>query len=445
MSTSSPEPRPNAAGTGTHPVPAADHTGHANYLADPATAPTRPVATVAGRSGQMDAHAVKAWRNSVFVIFTICGFGIASWLARNPTVRDSLHANDQRMGLLAFGISVGAILGLTLSSHALAALGARRVILTCQLIIGVGFVVAGFGVGSAHSFLIGFIGLALTGFGNGMCDVAMNVEGAANERAIGKTIMPLFHAAFSGGTVLGAGAGALAEHFGIPLQAHVIVIGVIVIAAALWAVRLLPAHEPEPEPEPGAKSGWRERLSAWRDSRTLLIGLVVLGMAFAEGSANDWLALAMVDGHHVSKTSGALVFAVFVAAMTAGRIVGVRVLDRYGRVPVLRVTALLAAVGLGIVIFVPNAWIALVGVVIWGFGASLGFPVGMSAAADDPAKAAARVSSVATIGYLAFLVGPPAIGFLAEHVGLLHGLLVVAILIVVAFFCTPATREPAPE
>ena len=394
-----------------------------------------------GAADGLSPQAIKAWRNSVFVIFAICGLGIASWLARNPSVRDLLHADNARMGVLTFGISVGAIAGLTLSSHALAVLGARRVILWCQFLIAAGFIVAGLATGVGHSFWIAFVGLAMTGFGNGMCDVCMNVEGAANERAIGKTIMPLFHASFSGGTVVGAGLGALAERVGVPLQVHAIVVAVVVVLAALWAVRALPGHDPEPAATAAEKADWRERLSAWRDSRTILIGLVVLGMAFAEGSANDWLALAMVDGHHVSKTSGALVFAVFVAAMTVGRIVGVKVLDRYGRVPVLRVTALFAAVGLLIVIFVPNAWVALIGVVIWGLGASLGFPVGMSAAADDPVNAAARVSAVATIGYLAFLVGPPAIGFLAQHIGLLHGLLIVATLIIVAFFCTPATRE----
>src|SRR5690606_23996961 len=107
-------------------------------------------------------------------------------------------------------------------------------------------------------------------------------------------------------------------------------------------------------------STWRSRLSIWRDPRTLMIGLLVLGMALAEGSANDWLALAMVEGHEVDRPTGALVFGVFVTAMTAGRLVGVSLLDRFGRVPVLRVSALLAAVGLLVFIFSPMVWLAVV-------------------------------------------------------------------------------------
>ena len=92
-------------------------------------------------------------------------------------------------------------------------------------------------------------------------------------------------------------------------------------------------------------------------------------------------------------------------------------------------------------IMVPVVWIAIVGTVLWGLGASLGFPVGMSAAADDPRKAAARVSAVATIGYVAFLVGPPSIGFLGDHVGILNGLLLVLVLVAIAGVASPAARE----
>jgi len=164
-------------------------------------------------------------------------------------------------------------------------------------------------------------------------------------------------------------------------------------------------------------------------------------MAFAEGSANDWLALSIVDGHGAANSTGALVFGVFVASMTVGRLGGVRLLDRFGRVPVLRVSAALAIVGLLMVIFVPNLAIAIVGVVLWGLGASLGFPVAMSAAADDARTAAARVSAVATIGYFAFLVGPPAIGFLGEHFGLLRGLLLVLVLVAIAAAASGAARQ----
>jgi fucose permease len=150
----------------------------------------------------------------------------------------------------------------------------------------------------------------------------------------------------------------------------------------------------------------------------------------------------MVDGHDVSNASGAVILGVFVTAMTVGRIAGVAVLDRFGRVPVLRTSSVLAAIGLLVVIFAPGAGLAVFGVVLWGLGSSLGFPVGMSAAADDPKMAAARVSAVATIGYCAFLGGPPLIGFLGEHFGLLDALLVVVVLVAIGGLASGAAREP---
>jgi cyanate permease len=114
-------------------------------------------------------------------------------------------------------------------------------------------------------------------------------------------------------------------------------------------------------------------------------------------------------------------------------------------VPVLRGAALAAAVGIAIVILVPIIPIAMAGVVLWGLGASLGFPVGMSAAADDPKTAAASVSAVATIGYAAFLIGPPLIGFVGDHIGVLNALWIVLGLIIVATLAVPAAREPRAE
>ncbi len=182
---------------------------------------------------------------------------------------------------------------------------------------------------------------------------------------------------------------------------------------------------------------------AWRERRTLLIGLLVLAFAFAEGSANDWAALALVDGYGVSESVAAVGFGVFVASMTVARLVGTGLLDRYGRVPVLRATALSAVVGVLLFVFAPTVPLAFVGAVLWGMGAALGFPVGMSAAADEPERAAARVSVVSSIGYTAFLAGPPLIGFLAEATGILRALLVVLGMMVVSVLAVGAARPPA--
>jgi MFS family permease len=177
----------------------------------------------------------------------------------------------------------------------------------------------------------------------------------------------------------------------------------------------------------------------------VLIGLFVLAFAFTEGAGIDWISVAMIDGYGVPATVGTLAFAAFLAAMTAGRWFGPGWLDRYGRVPVVRALAGVSLAGLALFVFGAVPAVAFLGVLLWGLGASLGFPVGMSAAADDPAHAAPRVSVVATIGYCAFLGGPPLVGFLGDHVTVLKALLAVVALLAVAIALAGSVRPPRSE
>jgi len=391
-----------------------------------------------------------AWRNAVFVIFILSGLALATWVARIPGIRDDLGLgkNPSAVGLLILGMSVGAILGLTVSSPLLVRFGAHRGMVGGLVIVSVGILLIGTGATLFHSIPAVAVGLVLLGFGNGMVDVMMNVEGTAVEREIGKTLLPLMHACFSVGTVLGAGIGAAAAALGVPVVWHLLAVAVVVVAVAVVAVRFIP-READLGDEAAATEripfGERMRasLAVWADWRLILIGVVLLGMAFGEGSANDWISLAVVDGHGQSNSTGALVYGFFVVAMTAGRAVGGPVVDRIGRVAAIRITAGTGAVGLVLFIVGGPLWLVVLGAVLWGIGVSLGFPLGMSAAADGASNPAARVSAVAIIGYLAFLAGPPLIGFLGQHFGILNALFLVLALLVASFLAAPSVRPVA--
>ncbi|MDJ0348761.1 MFS transporter [Cryobacterium sp. PH29-G1] len=391
--------------------------------------------------------ALIGWRTAVFAVFFVSGLGLASWMSRVPAVRDGLQLNTAQVGLLIFGLSAGSVLGLLIAAGLLARLGARRAMLLCATLLTSGLVLMGAGVSIVPSAPFVFAALAVFGMGIGALDVLMNVEGAAAERAIGRTLMPLMHACFSLGTVVGALGGAAASALRVSVFWHLLLIAVLVLGTIIVAVRYLPAATPPAVATDAPPRLWRARLreslAVWRDRKLLLIGVIVLGMTFAEGSANDWLALASVDGHGLSNTDGAIVFGVFVTAMTVGRVIGGPLLDRFGRVLVLRVCAGIGIVGLVLFILAPTTPLMFVGTVLWGLGASLGFPVGMSAAADDTRNAAARVSAVAIIGYFAFLVGPPVLGLLGEAWGILTALYLIVALMVLAGLAAPAARPAA--
>jgi MFS family permease len=378
-------------------------------------------------------------RNAVAVVFALNGFAFASWVSRIPETRNLLDLSPGQLGTLLLALSVGSVISLPSAGLWVHRFGAAKVVALAALLDAVGLGLTGVGAGAAEEVWVTACGLFLLGFGSGTWDVAMNVEGAAVEHEIGRTIMPRFHAAFSLGTVLGAAVGAAAAGLGVGIPVHLVAAALVVGLVPLSVVRtFLPAGtEDEATEKP------RNPMRAWLEPRTLMIGLMVLSLALTEGVANDWLAVALVDGYDVPAWVGASGFALFVAAMTLGRLGGTVVLDRFGRVPVLWSTMALAAGGVLVVVFGQSLPVAAVGIVMWGLGASLGFPVGMSAAADDPEHAAARVSVVSTIGYTAFLAGPPVLGYLGDHVGVLQALLLVAVLLVPSALAVPAARPPS--
>jgi MFS family permease len=375
---------------------------------------------------------------AVVAAFGVNGFCFAAWLSRTPALRDSLTLSPAGLGLLLMCLSGGACLALPLVGRSVQRWGAARTVLAGAMSTAVGM--AGVALGVAFSMRWpAAVGLVLTGAGMSGWDVAMNVAGAEVERRLGRALMPRLHAAFSLGTVAGAGVGVVTAAYGIPLQAQVLGAAMLAPGAMAGAVRWFP----KPGPTTGDAHAAGPGRSAWREPRTWAIGLLTLSFAFTEGTANDWLAVAMVDGHHGDQLLGAVGFGVFVAAMTLGRLTGGAALDRFGRVVVLRVAAGVALAGVILVITGPGPVWALAGTALWGIGAALGFPVGMSAAADDPLRAPSRVGMVSSIAYTAFLGGPPLIGFLAGHVGILRALLVVTGALTAALLASGATRQPA--
>jgi cyanate permease len=260
--------------------------------------------------------------------------------------------------------------------------------------------------------------------------------------------MPRFHAGFSIGTVAGALGGAAMVALGVGVTAHLAVIGVAVVIGVPLAVRAFIPDRADPDDTATRGSAARASLAAWRERRTVLVGVFVLAFAFAEGSGNDWIGVALIDDHGVAPAVGTLGFAAFLTAMTAGRWFGPWALDTYGRVPVIHTLTVVAVVGLVMFCFVPSTGVAFAGTLLWGAGISLGFPVGMSAGADDPARAASRVSVVSSIGYCAFLGGPPLIGFLAQRSSVVHALSAVIALLALAALITGNVRPvtpPSPE
>lgn len=355
-------------------------------------------------------------RTAVYVVFILNGFAFATWASRIPSVRDALGLLPQALGLVLLAIAAGSVLSMPLSGLVIHRFGTARTVSAMALCSALGLTTAG--VGYHLGVLPVVVGLFALGVGNGTWDVAMNVEGTAVELALRRAIMSRFHAGFSVGTVSGALVGVAAIGLGIPITAHLLAGAALVALVVPIAVRSFLGGAPAP----GERASRRSPLAAWTEPRTLLIGLFVFTTAFAEGTSNDWMAVATIDGYGATAALGTLTFALYLSVVTLARWFGPSLVDRHGRVGVIRAFGLVALVGLGMLVSGLSLPIAMAGAMLWALGTAMGFPGGMSAAGDEPALASGRVSVVATIGYLAFLAGPPVIGLLGEHTGTLRAL-----------------------
>ena len=385
---------------------------------------------------RVERPALVRWQWAVTAAFGLGGITISAWGPRLPAIKAALGVGTATIGLILAGTTIGAILGLLTSTPVLHRLGSRRAIAAALLLMAGALAVMGLALALSSVPLVA-VAFVFAGLGIGVLDVLINVEGAAIEQAIGRTRMPMMHAAWSIGVAVGSGIGAACAALGVTPAEQILAEAVLIGAAAFATAAGIPqgrrgaAGQPRPHQDRAARL--RHYLRGWLDWRLLLIGLVMLGVELGEGSANSWLTLAARTGHGLTAAVAALFLTAFAAGEACSRLFGGPVVDRIGRVRAIRVTTTLGVVGVLLFIEGGSVWVVLVGVVLWAVGVSMGFPLGMSAAAESGPDPAARVSVVASIGYFANLAGPPVIGVLAQSVGILRSLWLIAGMFVAAF------------
>lgn len=380
----------------------------------------------------------QAW--AVRIVFATNGLLFASWVSRLPAIRDDLKADERGLGFALLFTAVGSLLAMPLSGRLVAGIGARAVLVGCIVICCLGYPL----LALAPSLVALAAVLFVIGAGVGVWDVAMNVSGHVVERDAGVDLMPGFHAAWSIGSVAGAGAGALAAQAGVDPFVHFSTACAVVLVVGIACVRIMPEGTEEEVLDTAV--GEHHVVSPTgpliRDPRLLGLGVMCFCAAWAEGSANDWLALMLTDDRDASAALAAAGFAVFSTAMTVGRLAGTSVVSRFGRVRTLRAGAVVAGAGVALALGVPVLPAAFVGALLWGLGIAVAFPLAMTAAGETPARGPSAIATVATIAYAGFLAGPPLVGTVAHQVGLDTALWVVALLAAGIFVLAGNARDP---
>lgn len=407
-------------------------------------------------------------RNALVTFFLIPGIAMASWVTRTPAIRDAIDASLAEMGLVLLGLSLGSLIGVLGSGRVVARVGTKATSLTGLWLTVASLICIATGV-LLRSAPIVTLGLALFGLGMGMCEIAVNIDGAEVERRMQRSVMHVLHGSYSLGTLLGALIGLALNTLDVPVALHLLAVAALVAPGIVCFARYVPTgfgkretpaaqhsetQHPTNEQQHAASEAESQHMTIqvarsartapatelplWRDPRLLLIGFIAFGMALAEGTANDWLPIFMVDEHGTTESFGALTFALFAACMTLGRLGGGAFVDHLGRATSLRLSALLAAVGVGLAAFGSGQILAAIAVVCWGIGTSLAFPLAISAAGQSGSHPATRVQIVAVLGYIALLVGPPALGFVGEHTSLRIAFMIVLGIITAVLLAAPA-------
>ncbi|WP_240796605.1 MFS transporter [Streptomyces sp. RFCAC02] len=385
-------------------------------------------------------------RAALTFFFGLDGFLFAGWVVRIPDVKEQTGASPSALGLALLGVSVGAVVTMVLIGRLCERFGSRPVTVAGLVLLAVAVALPPHTHGAMS---LGAVLLVL-GVGFGAVNVAANSVAVDLVAALRQPVMPSFHAAFSLGGMLGAGLGGLvaghwsaARHLG-----ALAVVGVVAAAGAGWAL-LRPALPAPDRAESAARGdttpadGAPGTARAGRGARrvVLLLGFIALCSAYGEGALADWSALHLKESLGSGPAVAAAAYSVFAGAMTVGRMTGSAMLRRLGQDRCLELGGATAAVGMLLGALAPSVWLVLAGFVLTGLGLANVFPIalGRAGALAGPAG----VAAASTLGYGGMLLGPVAIGFVADWVSLPVALTTVAGLAAVAAVTARASRGAA--
>nr|WTB29364.1 MFS transporter [Streptomyces sp. NBC_00830] len=358
-------------------------------------------------------------RTALTVFFALDGFLFAGWVVRIPAIKHQTGASASTLGLALLGVSAGAVITMMLAGRLCRRFGSHPLTVVCGALLSLAIALPA----QTHSALA--LGLVLLVFGAayGAMNVAMNSAAVDLVAGLRRPVMPSFHAAFSLGGMLGAGLGGLVAG-GLSPATHLFIltgVGLLVTATAGPALLRYPAPRAATAADPAEQP---RRMVGRARNLVLLFGVIALCTAYGEGALADWSALHLAQDLHARPGVAAAGYSLFALAMTAGRLTGTALLERLGQTRTLVAGGATGAAGMLLGSLAPTTWLALLGFAVAGLGLANIFPVAVGRAGELAGPSG--VAAASTIGYGGMLLGPPAIGFLADWFSLPLALTTVA-------------------
>jgi MFS family permease len=375
----------------------------------------------------------RAWW-AVVARFLIHGLAVSTWVSRIPSVKIALHLGDGVFGFCLFGTAVGSVIGIPVSGWCVTRYGSRRACIWTSIGLCLALILPALAINANTLFAALFVfGLMLGGN-----DVAMNSQAVSVEKLMGARTMSRFHAMFSVGGIVGAAGGGWIASHGVSAPEHLGVMAAIFFALSLATAPLLMEALPQ--------AGTRVTKLRLRNMPAPLLVLCAIGFCIflSEGAIADWTAIYLRQVLRAGPGLAAMGYAVFSAAMAVFRLCGDWITNRLGFAWTIRGGALLAACGLTSALLVHSPYWALPGFALVGAGFSSIIPLVFAAGGRiKSVSEGAGVAAVSGLGYLGFLIGPTAIGFLSELTSLRIGLALIVLLSFLAATLVSASRSPS--
>jgi len=370
-------------------------------------------------------------RGAVTAVFLLNGLIFGSWAARIPAVRDHVGLSDGELGIALACGAIGSIVAMPIAGARAARIGSRRATRVALGLMSLAVAVVALAPSlPALCALMVFMGAAM-----GSCDVTMNAHGVEVERRYQRAILAGLHAAFSVGGLAGAAIGAAAAAAGLDVRVHLAIVGAVAAAVGLtWSRRFLAGD--------ADAMGHSDPVFVRPPRRLLALGALAFACLVIEGASADWSAVYLRDELGTAAGAAALAFTAFSVTMTCGRLVGDRLVNRFGPQAVVRAGGALAAVGFGLGLAAASPAAGIAGFACLGAGMSGVVPIVFRAAGRVPGMAAGvGLAAVSSMGYLGFLAGPPTIGGIATLVGLPTALVLLVALAAAVTALAPTTRH----
>lgn len=344
----------------------------------------------------------RATRIGVSIYFLLHGLCFASWASRIPTIQEQLHLGDAALGTILFALPLGFFISLPFSGWLIARLNSKKVV----VVSATGFSVALVGIGIATSGAQVAASLLVFGFFANMLNISMNTQAVAVEAAYGKRLLATFHGLWSLAGFAGAATGAwMISHQITPLW-HFLAIAMVFVPGIAFATRHLKPRD--------RASQEKQSLISMPDKALLGLGLIAFCSMMVEGAMFDWSGVYMNKVVNAVDDRAAMGYTLFMVAMTAMRFMADRFAVRFGLKRMLQLSGVLATTGLLLAVIWPQYAPALLAFVLVGLGVSSVVPMVYSAAGKSKTLApGTAITAVSSLGFMGFLIGPPAIGFIA--------------------------------